>query len=243
MNKMRRVDLHTHILPGIDDGARDMQESIEMAKIAAEEGITDIVCTPHLIADYDAGIRLAEERRAELSAQLARQNIPVRLHKGYEVFLNQCFLDYRTPEKLTIGHSNHILVEMNFEQMPEDFDEFLHLMRVSKLMPILAHPERYRFLWKDFGLCKSMRERGILFQMNAGSILGMYGPMAQKMAKKMLKRGMVDLIGTDAHSTQKRAPWIRESLEFCEKKFGVETVKVIHQNSMALIVTEGNGKE
>ena len=229
------TDIHSHILPDIDDGAEDIEESLAMAEIAVAEGIGGIICTPHALRGYEEIIGEAEEARRTLREALGKRNIPLKLYSGFEVYIAEQFLDYESPEKLTLAGGQNILIETDFDRVPECMEEALHLIRVSGLRPVLAHPERYLYLKKDFALCEMWKENGMLFQINAGSLTGLYGSAAQKMARKLLKKGFADFIGTDAHSAGRRAPRIQEAIRAGEKICKGNGMRKILEHNINLI--------
>jgi len=228
------TDIHSHIIPYIDDGADDIETSIEMAEIAVSEGIESIICTPHAISGYDELIPEANEQREELQRRLQYRGIPLQLYQGFEVYVNEAFLDYEHPERLAMNGGKHILIETDFERIPACMDEVFYLLRITGLTPILAHPERYLYLKKEFALCKEWKNNGMMFQINAGSMAGLYGKTAQKLAQKLLKKGYADMIGTDAHSAGRRAPLIKESLAECRKRHGEGTMEQLLKNNRSL---------
>lgn len=231
---MTITDIHSHILPYIDDGAEDIEESFAMAEIAVSEGIGNIVCTPHALRDYDEIIEEAEEARTKLQETLDLRNIPLKLRGGFEVYITERFLDFKHPEKLTLNNSKYILLESGFERLPSCMEEVLHLLRISNLTPVMAHPERYLYLKKNFDVCETLKKSGMLFQLNAGSLTGMYGKTAQKQAQKLLKKGYIDFIGTDAHSASRRPPHIQEAI-FAGEKICGNTIRKILNANLALI--------
>ncbi|WP_066686303.1 tyrosine-protein phosphatase [Christensenella intestinihominis] len=228
------TDLHSHIIPYIDDGADDIETSIEMAGIAVSEGIERIVCTPHAISGYDELIPEANRQREELQRQLDHRGISLRLYQGFEVYVNEAFLDYEHPERLALNGGRHILIETGFERVPRCMEEVLYLLRITGLQPILAHPERYLYLKKDFEMCDTWKNSGMLFQVNAGSLTGLYGKTAQKTARKLFKKGYVDFIGTDAHSAGRRAPLMKDSLTECRKRYGQDLMDQLLENNKSL---------
>lgn len=231
---MKYTDIHSHIIPYIDDGADDIETSIEMAEIAVSEGIESIVCTPHAISGYDELISEANEQREELQRRLDFRGIPLRLYQGFEVYVGEAFLDYEYPERLAMNGGTHILIETDFERIPACMEEVLYLLRITGLTPILAHPERYLYLKKDIAACEVWKSGGMLFQINAGSLTGQYGGTAQKTARKLLKKGYADFIGTDAHSAGRRAPLIKGGLAECGKRFGQSMVSRLLENNKSL---------
>ncbi len=202
------VDIHSHMLPGIDDGPDDINESVEMARMALHEGITAVVCTPHAIRDFDQLLALAEERLQALKGELARRQVPLALYQGFEVYASESLLDYQDIKRLTLPGGKRMLLEFDFGSMPACADEVLYLLRISNITPVLAHLERFDYMNRDIGRMKALKQQGAMIQVNTGSITGMHGRAAQKCAKKMIKAGLVDYIATDAHSTRRRGPYV-----------------------------------
>lgn len=199
------VDCHCHILPGLDDGARSMEESVSLARKQAGWGFRKVVCTSHRVGKYPNQPRQVIETCARLQEQLDREGIPLELTPSMEYRL----IPETWPETLEKGwllpwEGNHILIELPIHKasrigdiVPED--EIRRLLDMG-YQPVLAHPERYLYLDKERYL--SLKEAGVLFQRNLGSLEGLYGEAVSVRAEALLSEGLYDLLGTDLHNMQ-----------------------------------------
>lgn len=194
-------DIHTHILHGIDDGAKTIEESIEILKIASQNGVTDIVLTPHYIKDskYNANNKVKKEKFNELKKELKENKININIYLGNEVYINEESISLYK-EISTINNSRYILIELPLTTKYPLLDEYLYKLKKKKLIPIIAHPERYTSYYKDYDFFNKLKEKGCLLQGNIGSIYGSYGRKSKKMLKKMLKKNMIHLLASDTHT-------------------------------------------
>lgn len=210
------TDWHSHILPGVDDGIPDMERSLEVLDAYEKAGVRKVWLTPHIMEDFPNETRKLRERFEEL--KLAYDgNIELKL--AAENMLDSLF-EERLEQKdlLPIGEEgNHLLVETSYFSAPMNFDEIIDDIKSAGYFPLLAHPERYRYMdEKDY---KRLRQRGVAFQINFMSLVGTYGETARKKAEWLLKNNMVDVTGSDLHhlpATQRylaQSPSKREALE------------------------------
>ena len=208
-------DLHTHILPGLDDGSPDSEVSCAMLKMAADCGTGDLFATPHVISgswqpgwDSITG-HVAELNRAALQTQLA-----ITVHSGAEVAMDWSLLDILTaPGPYCLGGGRFILVELPLGSLPTYADEFLFTLQTRDFLPILAHPERNPDVKKDPTRLKPWLEKGIYAQINASSLTGTMGSHTQAAAEALLENGGVHFIGSDAHGVGVRRPDLRPATE------------------------------
>jgi protein-tyrosine phosphatase len=215
------IDLHCHILPGIDDGPSDMQTSIDMARIAAEDGIETIVATPHIKEIQHSTVKL-HTLVQQLNNHLEHQNIPVNVLLGADVFalLNpSCLKDY------TINNSRYILTEFPHNYLPSNSREILFSLAIQGLCPIITHPERNLAIMKKPDLLLDMLYGNVLVQITAGSLTGEFGRDEQACASYLLRKEAVHFIATDAHSTDFRRPVLSEGLKHAGKIIGKERAK------------------
>lgn len=190
------TDWHSHILPGVDDGIPTMEKSLEVLDYYEKQGVRKIWLTPHIMEDYPNEIEELKSRFEELKSEY-QGNIELRL--ASENMLDSLFEErLEKRELLPIGEEgNHLLVETSYFNPPMNFDELLYDVMSAGYYPILAHPERYRYMKEaDY---KSLKEKGVIFQTNFLSLVGMYGETARGKAEWLLKNGMVELTGSDVH--------------------------------------------
>lgn len=226
------IDIHCHILPGIDDGPSDMTESIKMARTAADDGITTIVATPHLKDRvYTAGIILAGV--AELNRQLADHKIPVKILRGADI---NVMLTTPMLEDYTINGTRYLLFEFPHTHMPGNAGQIIFNAMSDGLHPIITHPERNPSVIRDPDIIIDLRDTGPLVQITAGSLTGHFGPESRECALYLLRKGAVDIIATDAHSNDDRRPVLSEGLQVAEKIVGREYAsRLVEANPLAVI--------
>jgi protein-tyrosine phosphatase len=223
------IDLHSHILFETDDGSNNIEESVKMAKEAYTAGFTTICCTPHYLEpQYKKTKKENEETLNKLKEALAKENIPIELLLGNEIFIVQNMEKLIEEGKASqLGASEYILIELPMFQKLNNAIDILRDLPYSKI--ILAHPERYKYVQKDISYLDEFIEMGVLLQCNYESILGKYGIKAQKTMKKLLKQGKVDLLSTDTHkkeSTYTKMPEIEKKLKKVVKKDYFEDLTV-----------------
>jgi protein-tyrosine phosphatase len=198
------IDFHSHILPGVDDGAESIEVSIEMLDAATAIGVRTIVATPHLVeplsASYDAQVRDAFARVEPLAASRG-----IDLVRGFEIRLTPDVpARLRAGEASTLGDSDVVLVDLPGSAWPSNIDEMLFNIQASGFRPVLAHPERYSGIQKRPELGRELAGRGVALQVTIGSYSGAFGRRAQRTAESLLKVGAVHLVATDAHSAGQR---------------------------------------
>ena len=215
------IDLHCHILPGIDDGPVDMQTSIDMARIAAEDGIETIVATPHIKDTLHSTVKLGA-LVSQLNINLKHQNIPVNVLLGADVF---ALLNPSRLKDYTINNSRYILIEFPHNYLPSNSKEILFALAMQGFCPIITHPERNLAIMKKVDLLLDMLHSNVLVQITAGSLTGEFGRDEQACANYLLRKEAVHFIATDAHSTNFRRPVLSGGLKIAGKIIGKERAK------------------
>lgn len=201
------VDIHSHVLWGMDDGARTPEESLSLLKLAELSGTTDIFATPHIIGEkFQPSWHSIEERTAELNQMAAAAGINIHVYSGAEVEMNWNLLEFFTgPGGLfCLANSRYVLVELPVTVIPEYADEFWYQLQLKGISPILAHAERYPVLAKHPEILLQWVKKGILVQSNTGSFVNKFGPHVQVLAEKLLTNNLVHFLGSDAHNMQNR---------------------------------------
>lgn len=226
------IDIHCHILPGIDDGPTDITESIEMARIAAADGITIIVATPHL----KDRVNLAEKIISgviKLNARLTELKIPVKILPGADV---NVMVSLPSLKDYTINGTSYILYEFPYTHMPGNSRQIIFNAMSSGLHPVITHPERNPSVIREPGIVIDLRAAGPLVQITADSLTGRFGPEAKECACYLLRKSAVDIIATDAHSPYDRKPVLSEGLQVAEKIVGKEAaLRMVKSNPLAVI--------
>ncbi|TDH27375.1 histidinol phosphatase [Segetibacter sp. 3557_3] len=197
------VDMHSHLLPGIDDGAKDITKSMELITALKDLGYRKLICTPHILSDLYPNSRETILPKLELvRAAIASAGLDIEIEAAAEYMVDDEFsrllAGATRNDLLTLG-KDHILVEMSYLAPSPYFEESLFKLQILGLIPVLAHPERYSYYHKNFNTYKRYKELGCKLQVNLGSLSGGYGPDVKKAAEKLFKNNMVDFLGTDMH--------------------------------------------
>ena len=225
------IDIHAHILPGMDDGAEDLQDALEMAKIAVENGITVMVATPHCnipgVYDNYFDRRFADIYKRVRSA-LEDHEIPLKLLPGMEVFATPDLPELLEQRKiLTINGSKYLLVEFSFEEDLQYVESILDSILGAGLRPIVAHAERYECVQKNLFVLEKWKKRGILIQVNKGSLTGRFGKFSYNAAHSMMQKRQVDVIASDCHSPNYRTPVMMDVYDSLQKKYSKEYLELL----------------
>jgi protein-tyrosine phosphatase len=209
------IDLHCHILPGIDDGAENLEEAVTMCHIAYKDGIRTIVATPHTMNGIFINERdfiLAEVKK--LQKILVTKNIDIHIVPGADVHINYNLLELiRDGKAMTINdHGKYILLEFPHQYVPPKIPEFVFKLKLNNITPIFTHPERNIAIQKDLNIILRLVEQGALIQITANSLIGGFGPRACNCAVEMLKYNLAHIIASDAHSSRFRSPILSHSV-------------------------------
>ncbi len=236
------IDFHNHVLPGADDGSKSLEMSLNMLRNAAEQGVTDVVNTIHYQHPKmnDMAITLAdlENRINDLQEEVDRANIPIRLHRGAEVFYLPNLLELVTNPVATMGNGKYMLVEFQMHQLPENYRDVLFKLVMRGVTPIIAHPERYKPVQNDLSILYDLINAGCIMQMDAGSLISSLGKSAQKAAEEILKKGLYQIIGSDAHDDRNRNFCLVEAVEIGRSIVGNVIDKLVTENPLKVI--QGN---
>jgi protein-tyrosine phosphatase len=236
------VDIHSHIIPGIDDGAHGARTAKEMLILAAEGGTNHIVATPHYISgEINNTPAIIEEGCGSLSQIVSESFLNLDIYPGSEVFISPDIPDLYDKGLITcINKSRYILVEFPQLQVPQYTNEVLYQLQLRGLVPIIAHPERYEAVRRSPGLIREMAGRGILTQINSVSLTGLYGTDIKKTAKKLIDNGIAHFVASDAHSCGERNPDMGKAYDYVTRKWGSDAAdRLFRRNGLAVI----NNKE
>lgn len=196
-----KTDMHSHLLPGIDDGSPDIQTSIQLVKGMVAQGFTKLITTPHIMWEmYPNTPNIIQEKLAQLKEAVAQEGIKVELHAAAEYFLdNHVEALLKKGEKLLTISGNMVLSEFSLAYAPQGLKDMLFEMQMQGYLPVIAHPERYTYLEGNKDFYEELKDIGCLFQLNILSLAGYYGKSAQELAHHLLKKGYYDLAGSDLH--------------------------------------------
>jgi protein-tyrosine phosphatase len=216
------VDLHHHLLPGLDDGSPDLKTSIAMARLAAADGITHVVCTPHASSRYAFTPALIAERLSTLRSALARESIPLTLATGCDFHLSYDNIKdaIAHPRKYSLNSAGYLLIELPDHGLSTSLEEIFYQLRLAGLMLILTHPERNPTLQNDLPRLAEWMRGGVLVQVTGDSVTGRMGKTAQRVAHELLAKRWVHFIATDAHNLSSRPPRLSEARDVVAKKYG-----------------------
>ena len=211
------IDLHCHILPGLDDGARQPEEALRMACLAVESGVSGVAATPHC-ADGGAQVVLAAVQA--LRGALRETRIPLQVYPGMEIFgTPDTARLLRAGQLLTLNGSRYPLIEFSFDGEGEEETRILAQVLEAGFVPVVAHPERYLWVRQAPELLNLWTSMGCLLQVNKGSLLGRFGEGPRQMAMEMTARGFTTAVGSDAHYARIRTPWLYEAWELLARQF------------------------
>lgn len=235
------LDLHCHILPGVDDGARTLEDSIAMAEKAISQGITHILCTPHHNnGKYSNPASQVIEQVAQLQQELDQRNLKLTLLEGQEVRITGTLLeDIAKGEILfTDLDDTYILIEFPTGEVPAYTEQLFFQLLSQGHTPVIVHPERNAVFRKDPNELIPFLEMGVLTQLTAPSIVGIFGKEIQKTAKQMLKHNMLYMVASDAHNLRQRSFYMKEAYEVIRKEGG--QTKVNQMQQMAKDIVNGD---
>lgn len=195
------TDMHSHFLPGIDDGAVDLEDSIQLILHLKEIGYKKFITTPHIFWDmYRNNNEIILEKLKLLREELFRREIDVEIEAAAEYYCDEHFEKLIEDQNLlTFGNKKYVLFEISFAAENVNMSRAIFNMRLAGYSPILAHPERYDFWHRDFSRYESMIDKDVHLQLNINSLTGQYGPDTKRISERLIDRGMVSFIGTDCH--------------------------------------------
>lgn len=238
------IDIHAHILPGIDDGAKNMDEALEMAVLAVESGVKTLVVTPHCMDFADRKNFLDNQLMSEIESfrsQLAKENIPLEILPGMEIFGTQKTPDLIRQGKLAgINNSDYMLIEFAFHNYAVQATEILEKIIDMGKRPVIAHPERYEYVKEDPYILNLWVEMGCLLQINKGSLLGSFGRREQALAFELADRDFVAAVASDAHSSVRRTTWMGDVYNLLAQEFSQFKAKQLLETNPAKIIRNEN---
>lgn len=231
------IDLHSHIIFGIDDGSKTIDESLKMLRKAEQNGVSDIVLTPHYIKDsiYNVNNKDKEKKIKELVKKIKEEKININIYLGNEVYIDEDVIELlKNKEICTINDSKYLLIELPFNHKSFILEEVLYRLKKEGIVPIIAHPERYIVYYNDLEFFESLLEKGCLFQGNIGSLYNRYGSKSKKMLIKMLKKNMIHFLGSDIHHGEDT---------IYEKHIEKDLLKIIKDKEKVFNLLKGNALE
>ena len=239
------IDIHAHILPGVDDGSPSLESSLEMAALAVESGVHTIIATPHcnLLRELGegGGLDAAGVRRHTdaLSRALSREGIPLCLYPGMEIFgTMQTAQRLREGTLCTLSSSRYPLIEFPFVNYAEEATEILESVLRLGMRPIVAHPERYRYTQMQPQLLNLWTDMGCLLQVNRGSLLGRFGEREEELSHALVGRGFAAFVASDAHTSVIRTPWMRDVWEMIAQEYSEQTAHALLKGNASRVLQD-----
>lgn len=234
------IDFHSHILPDIDDGARNMEETEKLIEEAEEVGFETIISTSHYIENYyEVDVEERKKIINQLNEKLEKEDKNIKLHLGNEVYFSENIKKLLDEKKITpIEKTKYLLFELPLNAKPLNLYDVVYDMLQLKLKPILAHPERYSFIQENPNIIKELIETGVLMQANYGSIVGQYGKKVQIIVKKLLENDMIHFLGSDVHRKGTIYFQIPRILKELEKLLGEEKLKKLTTINAKLVLED-----
>lgn len=207
-----KTDMHSHLIPGIDDGAQNMEESIILIKRMMDFGFKKIITTPHIMADYYRNTPVSINAGLEaLQQELIAQNIDIEIQAAAEYYLDETFENkLNKGDLLTLG-GRYVLFELSYINYPQNLFEIIDKIKEKDFIPLLAHPERYPYLTGSIENFERIKDSGCYLQLNALSLTGYYGKSTQKVAEELVDNYLIDFLGSDLHKI-KQADMLEKSL-------------------------------
>lgn len=232
------LDLHCHILPGIDDGAKTLKDSIEMAKVAVDEGITHILATPHhMNRNWYNEKRKVVQLVKELQYEIDSLGIPLTVFPGQEVRIyGEMLKDIREDKILfTDEQKQYILIEFPTHSIPNYTERLFYELELSGITPIIVHPERNREILEHPNRIKKLIDKGALAQLTAASFTGEFGKQIEKLSGQLIEANLVHFIASDAHNVTNRSFYMKKAYEKLEREYGIETKNMFHRTTKDLL--------
>jgi len=228
------IDLHTHILPGLDHGPGDWDEALEMCRIAVADGITTIAAAPHVSEVFPNSSERIEAAIGELRLRLVAAGVPLTVVVGGDYHVRP---DLSPSNVLTLGgNGRYFLLEFPYQLLPPRADAFIRVLLQRGLTPIVTHPERTISLQNDWRRLEPLVKEGALVQITAGSLLGHFGPPAAAAAERFLKKGWVHLLASDAHWARERVPQLAEGRDAAARVLGTAGAQaLVEANPLAVL--------
>lgn len=237
---MSMIDIHSHILPGVDDGSGDMETSLELLRIAAESGVKTVVATPHcnISDEFENYASEGLDRLfSRLRSEAAREGIQVEVIRGMEVFATEDMAELLADGRVwTLNGTKYFLTEFAFDEDPDFCFGVLSECRAAGFKPIVAHPERYFFIQDDPQIAFEMCRSGYGLQINKGSLLGRFGPEVRTVAERIVDHGLAACVASDAHGVRQRNTYMADVKRLLQDRFGEGYAKLLLEENPSRIL-------
>lgn len=194
------TDLHSHLIPGIDDGSKSMEMSLDLLRKFSSLGYKKVITTPHVMSDYYKNTpEIILGGLEKVREAIALENIPIEIEAAAEYYLDHHLGELIKQKNLLTFGDNYVLFELSFTAEPPGVKDTIFEMIMEGYKPILAHVERYPFYFDDFTTLEDLKDRGCVLQLNINSLSGQYGPQVKKMAEQVIDKDLIDVVGSDCH--------------------------------------------
>ncbi len=233
------IDFHNHIVPNLDDGSNSIEMSLNMLREAEHQGITDVVNTVHFqhpkMAKKNTSYDFVISEINNLQSELDKHNINIKIHPASEVFFNFNLTKILDNPITTFGNSKYMLIEFQKLSFPKGYEDEIFKLQLEGIIPIIAHPERYRAVQKDFNYARKWVNRGYIIQIDCASILGKFGIEAEKCAMNLLKNEICHLVGSDAHNDKNRNFLLKQTHKKLINVIGEDATNIIKDNTVRVL--------
>ncbi|MGK0553954.1 tyrosine-protein phosphatase [Macrococcus capreoli] len=235
------IDLHNHILFGIDDGAQTKEDTLNMARAAQAQGITDIIATPHhkigVYQNFGPKIKALAE---EVNTIIAAEGIPVKVHPSQEIRIyGDVVEDLKSGKALTLTENGpYVLIEFPSNEVPVFTEQLFTKLALEGYIPIIAHPERNTELQKNPNKLAKLIELGALAQVTAGVVCGQLGEYSKQCAEMMMEHRLIHIVASDAHNVTSRNYYMKEAYDVIEQQYGIEEVNKYKENAQKVLAGE-----
>lgn len=236
------IDIHSHILFGLDDGADTLDTSVEMARMAVADGVTHMACTPHVLQDrYPNSTATILPAVKSFQSVLRDRGIPLTLVPGADVHIG-----WDLPTRLarneipTLNRSRYFLLEPPHQVVAPRLEEFVRLLLETGFIPIITHPERLRWVRRHYAVVRRLNEMGCPLQLTADSLLGGFGPVAKEYATRMVDDGLDCIVASDAHGLRRRTPELSPAMRIVAARWGEEAAEKMFVTNPGIILADGD---
>ncbi len=238
------IDLHSHLIPGIDDGARTLDDALALLKMAQADGITHTVLTPHIHPGrWENDKAIIKQNLHSLSSAAQAEGLTIKLGMAGEVRISAEILTMVATDQIPfLGQwqgANVMLLEMPHSHIMPGSDKLIQWLQKRNIIPMIAHPERNKDIMRDIKKIQPLVKQGCLFQVTAGSVVGKFGEVSQQIAWQLLEQGLVTVIATDAHNVKHRMPVLSEAKAAISNKLGEnKAAQLFFENPWAIAASQ-----
>ena len=232
------IDFHNHVLPSIDDGSQSLEMTLEMLECAYSQGITDVVNTVHYkhpkvekTITYD----FIKSETQKLTDILKKNNILINIHVGSEILYYSEIMELKDDLLATFGNGKYMLIEFLPHLIPNGHKNTLFDLKINGITPIIAHPERYKFVQNNLELVYDWLNMGCIIQIDAGSLTGKFGRKAKTVSKRIIEKNLCQIIGSDAHDNKKRNFALKKAFQIAQSILGDKAKTLVYDNPRAVI--------